>query len=240
MSSVKPYYSNKTKKEEVADMFDNISHKYDFLNHFLSLGIDISWRKKAVKMVLDSGARNVLDVATGTADLAIMMAKKGCKTVTGSDISEGMLAIGREKVTREGLDGVVTLQSGDGENLPFPDNTFDAITVSFGIRNFENVAKGLQEMNRVLKKDGTLFVLEFSNPKKFPGKQFYQLHFKFILPFWGRIFSKDTRAYTYLPESVKAFPDGQAFLDLMTQNGFRTAKQRTLSLGVASIYSAKK
>lgn len=221
-------------------MFDNISHKYDFLNHFLSLGIDISWRKKAVKMVLGSGASNVLDVATGTADMAVMMAKKGCRSVTGTDISEGMLAIGREKVKKEGLEQVVSLLSGDGENLPFPDNSFDAVTVSFGIRNFENVGKGLKEMNRVLKKGGTLFVLEFSNPKKFPGKQFYQLHFRFVLPFWGRIFSKDTRAYTYLPESVKAFPDGQAFLELMEQSGFHTARQRTLSLGVASIYSAKK
>jgi len=240
MSNVKPYYTDRTKKEEVADMFNNISHKYDFLNHFLSLGIDISWRKKAVKMVLDSGAREVLDVATGTADMAIMLAKKGCAKVTGSDISEGMLAIGREKVSKEGLQNVVSLHSGDGENLPFPDNSFDAVTISFGIRNFENVAKGLQEMRRVLKPGGQLFILEFSNPKTFPGKQFYQLHFKFILPFWGRIFSKDTRAYTYLPESVKAFPDGAAFLELMQKNGFTQARQRTLSMGVASIYSAKK
>lgn len=238
--SVKPYNSDKSKKQEVAEMFDNISGNYDFLNHFLSFGIDLSWRKKTVAMVKASGAKSVLDVATGTGDLAIMMANYGIEKITGVDISQGMLNVGVEKVKKAGLDQKITLQVADGENLPFPENTFDAITISFGIRNFEDVPKGLKDLYRVLKPGGQLVILEFSNPRKFPIKQGYNFYSKYILPTWGKLVSKDDKAYTYLPESVKAFPDGKNFLKLMTDAGFTNEIQKELTFGISSIYAAKK
>lgn len=240
MSSIKPYNTDKSKKEEVAEMFDNISGNYDFLNHFLSFGIDYTWRNKTVKMVKDSGAKLVLDVATGTGDMAIKLVESGIEKVNGVDISEGMLNVGKEKVAKLGLQDKITLQVGDGENLPFPDNTFDAITISFGIRNFENVPKGLSDLIRVLKPGGKLFILEFSKPRVFPVKQGYNFYSKYLLPLWGRLVSKDARAYTYLPESVEAFPDGQDFLNLMNNAGFKETKQRQLTFGISSIYSGQK
>lgn len=227
-----------SKKEEVALMFDNISGKYDFLNRFLSLGIDKLWRRRLIKMLRAKKPKNVLDIATGTADLAIL-ASKYTDTVTGVDISEGMLAVGREKINKKGLK-TVTLSYGDSENLPFADNTFDAVTAAFGVRNFENLEKGLTEMYRVLKPGGTVFILEFSRPRQFPFKQAYFFYFNNVLPYWGRIVSKDTSAYTYLPQSVKAFPDGEEFTAVLTKCGFGETNFKFLSNGIAAIYTGVK
>lgn len=239
-TNVKPYSTDKSKKEEVAEMFDNISPRYDFLNRFLSMGVDIGWRKKTVKAVAQSKPQRILDVATGTADLAIELTKTGAKEIIGCDISEGMLSIGKEKIKKKELDNVIRLQSGDSEQLPFEDNSFDAVTVAFGVRNFQTPVKGLTEINRVLKKGSKIYVLEFSEPEKFPVKQLYSFYFKYILPFWGRLISKDNAAYTYLPNSVKAFPHGEAFLQLLTASGFHKNSAKKLSFGIASLYIGEK
>lgn len=239
--TVKPYKDHTGgKKEQVAGMFDNIAHKYDFLNHFLSMGIDKSWRKKAIGILKDKKPLTILDIATGTGDLAIEALKLNPTKVTGIDISEGMLEQGRKKVIARKLQNKVELQYGDSENIPFPDNSFDAVTAAFGVRNFENLEKGLSEMLRALKSNGTVVILEFSKPTKFPLKQLYQFYFSNILPFIGKIFSKDNAAYTYLPESVNAFPDGQDFLNILKKTGFRQEKMKTLTGGIATIYSAVK
>lgn len=241
MSSIKPYNSaDKSKKEEVAEMFDNISGSYDFLNRSLSMGVDISWRKKTVRQVKASGATHVLDVATGTADLAIMMAGQGIPEVTGADLSAGMLKVGGRKVAEQGLASRIKLVQADSEQLPFADNTFDAATIAFGIRNFEHPVKGMADIYRVLKPGSTLFILEFSKPVDFPFKQFFGFYFRFILPVWGRMISKDPAAYSYLPESINAFPHGKAFLDLMEKAGFKQPGQQKLAFGVASLYTATK
>lgn len=241
MSSIKPYnIADKTKKEEVAEMFDNISENYDFLNHSLSMGVDVAWRKKTVRQVKESGAKHVLDVATGTGDLAIMMVKSGIKKVDGADLSAGMLEVGRKKVAAQKLTDNITLTQADSEQLPFEAETFDAATISFGIRNFENPVKGMQEIYRTLKPGATLFILEFSKPTSFPFKQFFAFYFRFILPVWGKIISKDDAAYSYLPESINVFPHGKAFTDLMEQAGFNNARQQKLAFGVASLYTAVK
>ena len=228
------------KKEQVRVMFDNIAYKYDFLNHFLSAGIDIGWRKKLVKMINKHQPQHTLDVATGTADLAIALAKKTKTPIIGIDISNGMLDIGREKLKKLNLDQQIVLQQADSENLPFNDNVFDAVMVAFGVRNFENLDKGLAEMNRVLKPGGMLAVLEFSRPRKFPVKQLYNFYFRFILPFLGRLISKDKGAYTYLPESVGKFPDGQDFINHLTSCGYHKNSERRLSFGIATIYTGFK
>jgi demethylmenaquinone methyltransferase/2-methoxy-6-polyprenyl-1,4-benzoquinol methylase len=228
------------KKEQVRVMFDNIAHKYDFLNHFLSAGIDIGWRKKLVKMINKHQPQHTLDVATGTADLAIALAKKTKTPIIGIDISNGMLDIGREKLKKLNLDQQIVLQQADSENLPFNDNVFDAVMIAFGVRNFENLDKGLAEMNRVLKPGGMLAVLEFSRPRKFPVKQLYNFYFRFILPFLGRLISKDKGAYTYLPESVGKFPDGQDFINHLTSCGYHKNSERRLSFGIATIYTGFK
>jgi len=221
-------------------MFDNISHRYDFLNHFLSMGIDKLWRKKVVKMIQKQAPEKILDIATGTADLAIAMAPSGAKNIQGIDISEGMLAVGRKKIEDKKLQHLITLQWGDSEDIPFPDAEFDAVTVAFGVRNFEHPLKGLQEIHRVLKPGGMIYVLEFSQPQKFPIRQLYFFYFRHILPVWGKMVSKDPAAYTYLPESVKAFPHGPAFLQLLAQAGFKQTADRLLSFGIASIYTGIK
>ena len=221
-------------------MFNNIAGKYDFLNHFLSAGIDIIWRKKAVSLLKPEQPKMVLDIATGTADFAIETLSINPEKIIGVDISEGMLAVGREKLLKKGLANKIELHYGDSENLPFEDNTFDAITVAFGVRNFENLKKGLSEMNRVLKPGGTAVVLEFSKPRSFPMKQLYQFYFKNILPVVGKIVSKDNAAYTYLPESVQAFPDGQDFLSIFEEVGFKNTKWHSLTFGISSIYTGKK
>ncbi|MFT6882338.1 MAG: demethylmenaquinone methyltransferase/2-methoxy-6-polyprenyl-1,4-benzoquinol methylase [Marinoscillum sp.] len=239
--SVVPYKDKQgSKKEQVATMFDNISGKYDFLNHFLSLGIDIAWRKKAIKQLRDDHPKQILDIATGTGDFAIEALALNPDKVTGVDISEGMLSVGREKVIKRKLDHKIELLSGDSEELQFDDNKFDAVIVSFGVRNFENLEKGLKDMYRVLKPGGKTVILEFSKPKRFPFKQIYQFYFKWILPKIGSTISKDQAAYTYLPESVRAFPDGDQFLDILEKVGFKNTQCKALTLGISSIYIGTK
>jgi demethylmenaquinone methyltransferase/2-methoxy-6-polyprenyl-1,4-benzoquinol methylase len=239
--SVTPYQNKSTgKKEQVAEMFNNIAHKYDFLNHFLSLGIDILWRKKAVKQIEKDQPKHILDIATGTGDFAIECLKLNPTKITGVDISEGMLDMGRIKMKERNYDKVITLEYGDSENLPFESNSFDAITVGFGVRNFENLEKGLSEMRRVLKENGNAVVLEFSQPETFPIKQIYNFYFKKILPFVGNKLSKDSAAYTYLPASVDAFPYGEKFMDILQKVGFKKVKTISLFFGIASIYHVKK
>lgn len=239
--TVLPYKDKESsKKQQVADMFDNISHKYDFLNHFLSLGIDIRWRKKAIKLLKEIQPKQILDIATGTGDFAIEALKLNPDHVTGVDISEGMLNVGREKLKKRKLDDKITLTSGDSENLPFEDNKFDAIIVAFGVRNFENLEKGLSEMFRVLRPGGKVVVLEFSKPKRFPFKQLYNFYFKNILPTLGKTISKDNAAYTYLPESVKSFPDGKDFTSILDKLGFKETVCKPLTLGISSIYTGIK
>jgi len=239
--TVIPYKEQTTeKKEQVATMFNNISKKYDFLNHFLSLGIDILWRKKAIKLLKPYQPKVILDIATGTGDFALEALALNPEKVIGIDISEGMLAVGIEKMKQRKVDNIITLQLGDSENLPFENDYFDAYTAGFGVRNFENLEKGLAEMLRVLKPNGKAVILEFSKPKKFPIKQLYNFYFNNILPRIGKLVSKDNAAYTYLPESVNAFPEGDDFLVILNQLGYKNAKAIPLMFGIASIYTASK
>jgi len=239
--TVLPYKTQDgTKKEQVAQMFDNISPKYDLLNRVLSLGIDIYWRKLAVKQLKSLKPKLILDVATGTGDFALEALSLQPDRIIGVDISEGMLAVGRQKVQKAGLSQKIELQQGDSEGLAFPDSTFDAVTVAFGVRNFENLEKGLADMQRVLKKGGKLVVLEFSQPQSFPFKQIYNFYFKNVLPFVGNTVSKDSAAYTYLPESVQAFPYGAAFLKILEKVGFSQVYAKSLTFGISSIYVATK
>lgn len=240
--TVVPYKENKKegKKEQVATMFNNISHKYDFLNHFLSLGIDIVWRKKAIRLLQPAQPKRILDIATGTGDFAIAALKLNPDKVVGIDISSGMLEVGKQKMKKKGYDDRIEMQIGDSENIEFNDNSFDAYTVGFGVRNFENLEKGLAEMLRVLKPNGTAIILEFSKPKKFPVKQLYNFYFNHVLPGIGKLISKDKAAYTYLPESVDAFPDGKDFVEILSKLGYKGAKAIPLMFGIASIYKASK
>lgn len=239
--SVLPYKEDPSgKKQQVARMFDNISHRYDFLNHFLSLGIDKGWRKKAINMLRPLNPQLMLDVATGTADFAIQAMTLKPKKIVGIDISEGMLEVGRKKIKQKGLSDSIELHLADSENLPFAENNFDAVTVAFGVRNFENLEKGLAEIRRVLKPGGMLVVLEFSKPKSFPFRQVYNFYFKAILPKLGKAISKDNAAYTYLPASVQSFPDGKAFELILNKVGFKETTCRPLTFGVSSIYTARK
>ncbi len=218
-------------------MFDSIAHRYDFLNHFLSLGIDKIWRRKIVQLAKDVPKNGkILDVATGTADLAIALAALKDVHITGIDISGGMLAIGEKKVQQQKLHKRIKLQQADSEKLPFDNDSFHLATAAFGVRNFEHLEKGLSEIYRVIKQGGRVIILEFSKPSVFPVKQFYNLYFRYWLPFVGRLFSKDKRAYTYLPESVQEFPEDQDFLDKMEKVGFRSTRQKRLSFGIASLY----
>jgi len=221
-------------------MFDNIAPKYDFLNHFLSLGIDKLWRKKAIRILSGYPSEIILDVATGTGDFAIAASKLKPKKITGFDLSEQMLNVGRVKVKKLGLEKIIDFRKGDSEAMPFADNEFDAITVAFGVRNFENLEKGLAEFKRVLKSDGVAIILEFSKPKYFPMKQFYLFYFFGILPLIGRMVSKDRSAYSYLPESVMAFPDDEKFMAILKKTGFSRVKQKRLTFGIATIYLAQK
>lgn len=237
---VKPYEQEGSKKKQVAEMFDNISARYDLLNHLLSLSIDKGWRKKVVRMAKEGNPKLILDVATGTADLAIALEKTGAEKITGVDISAGMLEVGREKVAKKKLSKLISLELGDSEALEFPDNTFDVITVAFGVRNYENLEQGLSEMARVLKPGGRLLVLEFSQPQSFPFKQIYNFYFKYILPTVGKLISKDARAYSYLPESVQAFPHGEQFMNIMAGCGLKKGRRIPLTFGIASIYEGIK
>jgi demethylmenaquinone methyltransferase/2-methoxy-6-polyprenyl-1,4-benzoquinol methylase len=239
---VKPYKSSDlSKKKQVEEMFDNISSNYDFLNHFLSFGIDNIWRRKTIKIVAEDNPKLILDVATGTGDLAFAAQKKiNPDKIIGLDLSNGMLEVGRTKIKKRKLSDKLEFIQGDSENLPFKDHYFDAVMVSFGVRNFENLSKGLSEIFRVLKNEGKIVVLEFSKPKSFPIKQSYQIYSKYILPAFGSLISKDKSAYHYLPESVAAFPEGGDFLDELNKVGFLNLKLNKLSGGIATVYSAKK
>ena len=239
--SVVPYKDrNEGKKEQVAKMFNNISKNYDLLNHVLSLGIDVLWRKKAIKMLQEDQPKLILDIATGTGDFAIESLALHPDKVIGVDISEGMLEEGRKKMKKKKLDHLIELQLGDSEKLLFSENNFDAVIVSFGVRNFENLEKGLTDMYRVLKPGGKTVIVEFSKPEKFPMKQGYHFYFKYILPQIGKLVSKDNDAYTYLPESVQAFPYGKDFLGILERVGFKNATCKSLTFGISSIYMAEK
>ncbi len=238
---VLPYKDEQAaKKAQVAKMFNNISARYDFLNHFLSLGIDKLWRKRAIRILAPSSPKMMLDVATGTGDFAFEALALKPDKVIGVDISEGMLAHGQQKVINRNLTGKIILKTGDSENLEFEENIFDAVTVGFGVRNFENLEKGLSEIRRVMKPEATLVVLEFSRPRMFPFRQLYNFYFKFILPQIGRMVSKDKSAYTYLPQSVEAFPDGTEFENILKKVGFKDTTCKPLTFGVSTIYTGKK
>jgi demethylmenaquinone methyltransferase/2-methoxy-6-polyprenyl-1,4-benzoquinol methylase len=228
------------KKQEVRRMFDDIAPRYDLLNRVLSAGIDQRWRRLVIDTLVREDPDRVLDVATGTADLAIMAAENGVGHVTGVDIAENMLALGREKVADRGLDETIVLRAGDAEKLPFSDRQFDAVTVAFGVRNFEDLDRGLSEIQRVLKPRGRLIVLEFSRPTVFPIKQLYGFYGRYILPAIGRMVSGDPSAYTYLPESIAAFPEGDAFLTRMGDAGFEELSHRRLTFGIATMYVGRR
>lgn len=240
MSVIPQQYKGSTKREKVEHMFDSIAPKYDLLNHVLSGGIDKSWRKKLIRLLSNQHPKTILDIATGTADLAIASASLQPEKITGIDISQGMLDIGNIKIKEKKLDALIELLQADSEQLPFAENSFDAITVAFGVRNFEHLSVGLKEMYRVLKPGGTCLVLEFSQPQSFPVKQFYWFYSKYILPVAGQLLSQQRSAYEYLPESVKAFPYGKNFLKIYSEAGFASTKCYPLTFGIASIYEGKK
>ncbi len=233
--------SGLSKKQQVANMFDKIAFRYDFLNHFLSAGIDVTWRKKAIKQLKSLHPKSVLDVAVGTGDVAILTYKiLQPKKITGIDISEGMLEIGRSKVKKLGLEKEIELLNGDSESIDFPDASFDAITVAFGVRNFENLEKGLKEMLRVLKPGGKLVVLEFSKPKQIAFKGIYDLYMKIIAPGIGKMVAKNKDAYQYLNESVQKFPEGNEFIEILNQAGYKNTYFESLTLEICSIYCGSK
>lgn len=238
---VVPYKEEKaSKKEQVARMFDNISQRYDFLNHFLSLGIDKGWRKKAIRLLAPHKPKHILDVATGTGDFALQALSLKPDQIIGVDISTGMLNVGKKKIEKRGVSDTIKMVQADSENLPFEENKFDAVTVAFGVRNFENLKVGLAEILRVMKPGAVLVVLEFSRPNKFPFKQVYNFYFKTILPKLGHWISRDKAAYTYLPESVEAFPDGEKFLSILSETGYKNTSCKSLTFGISSIYTAQK
>ncbi|MDW9381676.1 bifunctional demethylmenaquinone methyltransferase/2-methoxy-6-polyprenyl-1,4-benzoquinol methylase UbiE [Chryseobacterium sp. JV558] len=239
ITKVTPYNSEATKKSQVEDMFDNIAPKYDLLNRVLSMKIDILWRNKLVKWMKNDNPQEVLDVATGTGDLAITIEKGTGSKVVGLDLSQQMLNVGVIKIKKLKLDGKISMQKGDAENLPFEDNRFDAVSVAFGVRNFENLPKGLAELRRVVKDNKSVYILEFSKVEGFMGP-FYMFYFRNILPAIGRLVSKDNRAYTYLPDSVNAFPFGEKMKQILLDTGFKKVEYKKLSLGIATIYKATK
>ncbi|AZB21942.1 bifunctional demethylmenaquinone methyltransferase/2-methoxy-6-polyprenyl-1,4-benzoquinol methylase UbiE [Kaistella haifensis] len=239
LSQVKPYNTEAGKKSEVEDMFDNIAPKYDLLNHVLSMKIDVLWRNTLVKWMQKDQPKEVLDVATGTGDLAIAVQKGTSAKVVGLDLSQQMLNVGIEKIKKLNLDQQISMQKGDAENLPFDSNKFDAVSVAFGVRNFENLEKGLAELRRVVKEEKSVYILEFSKVEGFLGP-FYMFYFKNILPQIGKLVSKDNRAYTYLPDSVNAFPYGEKMKNILLNIGFKKVEYKKLSLGIATIYKATK
>lgn len=233
--------SKENKRALVESMFDSIAWRYDFLNHFLSFGIDRLWRRKAIGLISKSFKNpNILDVATGTGDLAIAAMKLRPVKITGIDISKNMLEIGRGKILKKGLSETIELLPADSELIPFADNTFDVAMVAFGVRNFSYPLKGLSEMKRVIREKGMIMVLEFSRPSGFPFRPVYNFYFRNILPVFGKLFSKDKAAYSYLPDSVMKFPDNEEFLKLMSLAGFSETRQIKLTGGIASIYTGIK
>lgn len=241
-NSVVPDVSSKlSKKEQVADMFNNIAGKYDFLNHLLSLGIDKGWRTKAIKSIEVIAPKKILDVATGTGDLAIAAATKmGEAHIVGIDIAAQMLEVGKVKIADKTLSERIEMIVGDSEALPYADGHFDAVLCAYGVRNFQDLPKGLSEMSRVMRQGGRLAILEFSKPKKFPIKQLFSFYFRFIMPLFGKIVSKHNTAYSYLPESVMAFPEGADFCTILEQCGFKNVQSRPLTFGITSLYTAEK
>ena len=238
---VTPYKDSElNKKQQVTKMFDTISKEYDGLNRVISFGIDIKWRNKVVDLVAKTQPEEILDIATGTGDLAISLTDTSAKRIVGLDISDGMLEVGRQKIATKKLDGIISMVIGDSEDLPFEDNSFDAITVAFGVRNFETLEKGLAEIYRVLKPNGIFVILETSVPTKTPFKQGYNFYSKFILPVIGRVFSKDKSAYQYLSDSASVFPFGEALNNILRQIGFINVKDEPQTFGVATIYTASK
>jgi demethylmenaquinone methyltransferase/2-methoxy-6-polyprenyl-1,4-benzoquinol methylase len=236
---VKPYNTDQSKKTEVEDMFDNIAPKYDLLNHVLSMKIDVLWRNTLVKWMNKDAPKLVLDVATGTGDLAIAVQKGTGAEVVGLDLSQQMLNVGIDKIKKINLDQKISMQKGDAENLPFEDNKFDAVSAAFGVRNFENLEKGLAELRRVVKENSSVYILEFSKVEGFLAP-FYMFYFKNILPQIGKLVSKDNRAYTYLPDSVNAFPFGEKMKQILLDTGYSKVEYKKLSLGIATIYKATK
>ena len=238
---VKPYNQvDKSKKQEVAEMFDNISARYDFLNHFLSLGIDKIWRRKAINQLRSTPVKKLIDIATGTGDFAIAALKLNPEEVIGLDISAGMLAVGEQKMIKNKVDSIIKMQLGDSENIPYDSNYFDALTVGFGVRNFENLELGLAEMLRVLKPGGKAVILEFSKPKRFPIKQIFGFYSRYFIPFFGKRISQDAHAYSYLPESVAAFPEGKDFEEILHKIGYKNIESTLVSGGIATIYAGIK
>ncbi len=240
MAAVPYKKSRQSKKGQVEEMFNNISPRYDLLNHLLSANVDKIWRRKTINRLKRFNPETILDVATGTGDFAIAATKISGAKIVGIDISEGMLEVGRAKISKRGLTEKIDLQKADSENLHFENYSFDAAIVGFGVRNFENLTQGLSEIYRVLKPGGVFFVLEFSKPKKWPVKQLYKFYFSKILPAVGRMVSKDANAYTYLPESVNEFPDGDKFLSILAEVGFLENKSYPQTFGIATVYEAHK
>lgn len=241
MENITPYKeSSLSKKQQVAQMFDTISGNYDNLNRVISFGIDVKWRKKVLQLVAAKNPEMILDIATGTGDLAILMSSTKAKKIIGLDISAGMLEVGKKKIEHKHLSNKIEMLLGDSENIPFEDNTFDAITVAFGVRNFENLEKGLSEILRVLKPNGIFVILETSNPTNFPFKQGYIFYTKNILPIIGKLFSKDNAAYGYLSESASVFPFGEALNNILRKIGFIGVENLPQTFGVATIYTASK
>jgi len=239
-NTVTPYNDTRSKKEQVEEMFDNIAQRYDFLNHLLSLGIDIIWRKKAVKYIGSIQPKKILDVASGTGDFAFEALSLHPEKVTGFDLSEGMMKYGREKAIKLGVSNVVEFVKGDSEKMPFADNSFDAITVGFGVRNFENLEVGLKEIHRVLRTGGKVAILEASMPQNAIIRSVFSLYFGKIVPVIGKMFSKDARAYDYLPESVNAFPAGLEFVRILENIGFANVKWQPLTFGACAFYTMEK
>lgn len=238
---VTPYQDkNRSKKEQVEQMFDNIAPTYDFLNHFLSAGIDRMWRRKAVNSIATVQPKIILDLATGTGDFAVESLRLKPTKVIGADISDLMMNVGRDKAKKLNITEILEFRKVDSEDMPFEDNKFDAITVGFGVRNFENLEKGLAEMHRVLRHGGKVAILEVAKPSKFPMKQVYGIYFHYILPLVGRLFSKDIRAYTYLPESVSVFPQGNDFVAILNKVGFVNISYQPLTFGICAFYSCEK
>jgi demethylmenaquinone methyltransferase/2-methoxy-6-polyprenyl-1,4-benzoquinol methylase len=239
--TVTPYNdTERSKKEQVEEMFDNIAHRYDFLNRLLSLGIDITWRKKAVKFIGTIQPKKILDVATGTGDFAFEALVLNPENVTGYDLSEGMMSYGRKKAADMSVANIVEFIKGDSEKMPFDDDYFDAITVGFGVRNFENLQVGLKEMLRVTRPGGKVAILEISQPPNTIIRALYGLYFNYVVPFIGKLFSKDIRAYQYLPESVRAFPEGIAFVKILEETGFKQVKWKPLTFGTCAFYMMEK